>query len=118
VAGQRRPVPPEQLDGVALAHPRPEPEQQLADAFRGPAGGVLERRQLLDLVDRPQAVRGADQQVAGVLDHPGGRHPSQLVDEERGSLDRGPVPVDLPGDDPDPARPADALVGQDLGERP
>ena len=68
VAGERRAVPVEQADRLALGHPRPQAEQQPADAVRGLAGGVLERGELLDLVDHPQAVGGVDQQVGGVLD--------------------------------------------------
>ncbi len=67
---QERGVPfhPSSATASSFAHPRPQPEEQPADAVRGLARGVFEGRELLDLVDHAQAVGGVDQQVAGVLD--------------------------------------------------
>ena len=68
MARQRRAVPVEQPDRLALGHPRPEAEQQPAHAVRRLAGRVFERGELVDLVDDAQAVGGVDEQVGRVLD--------------------------------------------------
>ena len=117
VAGERHAVPPEQRDGVVLAHPGPESEEQLTDAVRGPARRVLERGELLHLVDHAESVGGADQQMSGVLDRADRGHPAQLVDDERRHLDRLAVGVHLPADHPDPVAIPDAFCGEDLGQR-
>src|SRR5688572_26670633 len=48
---QRRAAPLEQPDSFRLRHPGPEIEEEVADPAGRLAGGVLERRQLLGLVD-------------------------------------------------------------------
>jgi hypothetical protein len=71
--------------------PGSRPEQQPTHAVGGVAGGVLERRQLLDLVDHAQAVGGADQQV-GRVDLLAPRRPAaHLVDEVRRQVAPSPA---------------------------
>ena len=119
MARQRHPVPVEQADGLALGHPRPQPGQHAPEAVGRLAGGVLERRQLLDLVRGAQAAPRVDQQVRRVLDQAArAGQPAQLVDEEGRRLHRGSVRVRLPADDPDPSPGTDALAAEDLGQRP
>ena len=68
--------------------PGPQAEQQVADALRRLAGGVLEGGQLLDLVDDAKAVGRVDHEVRRVPDAPGGPdEPPQLVDEVGRRLD-------------------------------
>jgi hypothetical protein len=119
MAGQWRAVPPQQLHAVPLGHPGPHAGQHVAHAGRRLARGPLERRQLLDLVDHPEPVGWIDEQVVRVLHQArGAGGQPQLVDEEGRNLDRLAARVRLPADDPDPAGRPDALVGQDLGQRP
>jgi hypothetical protein len=119
MTGQRRPVPLEQPDRLALADARSQAPQQAEHAIRGLAGGPFEGGQLLDLVDHAQAVAGVDQQVRGVL-HETGRSDTvaQRVDQECRCLDRRALRVGLPADDADPGPWAEPLARQDLGERP
>ncbi len=97
--------------------PGRSPARSDADPVRGHARRRLHRRQLLHLVDRPQAVGRIDQQVAGVLDRagPSGQVPQHIHDEGR-DLHGTSVRVRLPADDADGRPRPDALVAQDLGE--
>jgi hypothetical protein len=114
MARQRHAVPSQQPHGLLLGHARLQPEQQLPHALGGVAGGVLEQGELLRLVDDPEAVGGADEQVGGVLDVAGATDGAQLVDDEGGQVAGRPVAEQLPADQPDPAPGGDALGTQDL----
>ena len=120
VAGQWRAVPAQQPDRLLLGHARPQTEQQPPDAVRCLAGGVLERRDLLDLVDGPQAVGRVDEDVRGI-DHAAGwprrGRGSGPRDRTARRSTRGlayafqpMTPTRAPGDDP--------FLAQDLGQRP
>ena len=118
MAGQRRAVPREQAGTVALGHPRLEPGDHATYPVRRLTRRPLERGDLLDLVAHLQAVGRVDQDVGRVLDQTGrADRTSQLIDEERGHLDRVPRVVGLPSDDTDSAGGADPLVVQDRGQR-
>ena len=119
VARQRHPVPAEQADGLALAHPGRESDEQVPDAVRGLARGVLERGELVDLVDHAQAVGGVDEQSASRS------RPSRAAVSRRSSSTRNAGTSIVSGSayvfqPMTPTRPsgADALVGEDLGQRP
>ena len=122
MAGERRAVPAEEPDGLALGHAVGDDPAQAGEETAHPvgrlAGRPLEVRQLLDLVDDPQAVAGVDEQVAGVLDEAGraDRGP-QLVDEERRHLEGRPRGVRLPAGDADADAAPDPLPRQDVRER-
>ena len=116
---QRRPVPAEQRDRLAFGEPGSQVRQQVPDAARRDARRGLEGRQLVDLVDRAQAVGGADEEVGGVLDEAARpRQLAQRLDEEGRGLHERPVRVRLPADDPDPRAGPDPLVAEDLAQRP
>ena len=85
VARQRRAVPAEQPDRLApRSSPGRRPAEQPADAVGRLARGVLERGELVHVVDDPQAVGRVDEQVVRVLDRRRGPTSApQLVDEER-----------------------------------
>ena len=53
VARQRHPVPAEQLHALLLGQAWPQGPEEVLHALRRVAGGVLERDELLDLVDGP-----------------------------------------------------------------
>lgn len=79
---------------------------------------MLEGRELLRLVDDPEAVGGIDEEVGGVLDgpaRPDGR--SERLHEEGRRLDPGAVPRRLPADAADRLPAADAGVAEELDQR-
>ena len=89
----------EQAHGFVFTQPRPEPEQEVPDAVRGVARGVLERGELLNLVDHPQTVRRAGQDVGCVLHGAfGADGAAHLVNDEGGELDHPTIREFLPPD--------------------
>ena len=121
MTGQRRAVPAEQGDRVALAHPGLQPADQPQDAGRRRAGRRLHGRERVDVVDDPQAVARVDEQVRRVVHRPA--RPDQVpdrVDQEARRVEHGPIGERLPADDPDAPTMDDALVAELLsqGARP
>ena len=118
MARQGHAVPVEQPDRLGLGHAGTQAREQAPDAVRRLAGRVLEDRELVHVVDHPQAVGGVDHEVVGVLDEPRrtGERPQRVGDERR-SLDPRAVRVGLPAEDADAAAAADPLPRQDLAQR-
>ena len=120
VARQGHPVPVEQPDRLGLGHARPQAREQAPDAVRRLAGGVLEDRELVHVVDRPAARRpGSIRRSLAFSTTPAG--PGELpqrIGDERRDLDPRAVRVGLPAEDADAAAAADPLPRQDLAQRP
>ena len=101
-----------------LAQARAQAGQQPAHALRRLARGILERRELVDVIDHPEPVCRVDQQVRGVLDGAAGSdQAAQLVDDECRGLDRLATGVRLPADDADATARLNAFLGQDVPQR-
>src|SRR3954468_13919015 len=119
VARQRTAVPVEEANGLAFGHPGPDALDHPPDPARRLRRCPLEDRELVDVVDHPQAVRGVDEEIRGVLDE--SRGPDEVtdrVDEERRRLERRAVAVRLPADDADAPAGTDALAGEDVRDGP
>ena len=113
------PSQPRRRDRLALREARPEALEEPPDAVRRLRRGPLQPRELIDVVDVAEPARRVDQEVAAVLDE--AVRPDEAakrVDEERRHLEDRPIGVGLPAVDADPGAVANALVGEDLGERP
>ena len=85
--------------------------EEVLHPLRRVAGGVLERDELLDLVDGPQARGRVDEEVVGVLD--GTARPDELtqgVHEVGRRLEPVAPGVRLPARDPDAHARGDSLV--------
>ena len=83
------PFQPQQPDRLGLGHPGLEAREQRGGRRRDVwHDGVLERGQLVDVVDHPQPVGRVDQELVRVLDEPAAAHErAQLVHDERRDLD-------------------------------
>ncbi len=106
----------EQARRLPLGHPGPEAGEHAAHTRRRLAGGPLERRQLLDLVDDPEPVGGVDQQVGRVLHQAAGpvaRRSSSTRNAGASIVAR--LAYVFQPTTPDPAARSDALVAEDLG---
>ena len=103
VAGERRAVPAQERDRLALRQPGPEALEEPPHAVRRLRRGPLEPRELVDVVDVAQPAGRVDQQVAAVLDEAvRPDEAAQRVDEERRRLEDRPIGVGLPAVDADP----------------
>src|SRR5690606_38051686 len=111
VARERRAVPLEKPDGFPLADARLQPEDQVAHALGGVAGGVLERGELVHLVDDPGPPPGSmNKSVAGTaLSAPTMPRTSSTMNHGT-SVRSGPRsfhptnPTRVPADSPSPTR--------------
>ena len=119
MARQRHAVPLEQPNRLRLGQARAQPEQQVTHALRRLAGRVLERGELLHLVDDAEAVARVDQEAGGVAHRASGADQSpQLVHEERRRLDRVRRGVGLPADHADLRPGTNPFLTEELGQRP
>ncbi len=119
VTGERHAVPFEELNGLALTKTGLEPEQQPAHSVGGMAGGVFERGQLFDFVDHPQTGVGINQQIDCVLNQAvRSNQAAHLVDDISREVELVGSSILLPTDHTDAASRYNALLAEDLCQRP